>query len=167
MPAIVIIGVGTAGCKIFSMLDDSIEYDKILIDHHDIQIEHLMKYKEFIFVAPFGGLTGTILATGIIEKLHKKIFAKKVLITSMPLSFESEDKQILAKENIEKVKKYCQVFIVSDMNLTKPKGKRTIKKLFSSMDERFICQIETKLKTFVLQAVKSCKSFDKDNLGKY
>lgn len=167
MSATVIIGVVTAGCKIVSMLDDSIEYDKILIDHHDIQTEELMKYKEFIFVAPLGGLTGTILTTNILEKLHRTIFAKKVLITSIPLSFESEDKQILAKENIEKMKKYCQVFVVSDMNLTKQKGKRTIKKLFSSMDERFICQIETKLKTFVLQAVKSCKSFAKDNLGKY
>ena len=149
-----IIGVGTAGCKIVSMLDDTIEYDKILIDHHDIQIEHLMKYKEFIFVSPFGGLTGTILTTDIIEKLHKKIFARKVLITSIPLSFESEHKQILAKENIGKMKRYCQVFVVSDMNLTKQKGKQTIKTMFSSMDERFICQIETKLKTFALQAEK-------------
>ena len=149
-----IIGVGTAGCKIVSMLEDTIEYDKILIDHHDIQIEYLMKYKEFIFVSPFGGLTGTILATDIIEKLHKKIFAKKVLITSMPLEFESEHKQILAKENIEKMKKYCQVFVISDMNLNNERHKTKIKDLYSMMDIRIVGQIETKLKTFALQAAK-------------
>ena len=149
-----IIGVGTAGCKIVSMLDDTIEYDKILIDHHDIKIESLMKYKEFIFVAPFGGLTGTILATDIIEKLHEKIFAKKVLITSMPLEFESEHKQILAKENIEKIKKYSQVFVISDMNLTNKNRKTKIKDMFSIMDTRFLNQIDTKLKIFSMSIQK-------------
>lgn len=149
-----IIGVGTAGCKIVSMLDDTIEYDKILIDKENIQIKQLKKYKEFIFVAPFGGVTGTVVTTDVLEKLHKSVFAKKVLITSMPLSFESEYKHILAKENITKAQKYCQVFVVSDMNLTKQKGKRTKKNIFSTMDQRFICQIETKLKIFALQAEK-------------
>lgn len=145
-----IIGVGTAGCKIVSMLDDAAEYDAFLINEHNIQTECLKNYKEFIIVAPFGGLTGTILAIDLIKKLHKNIFAKKVLITSLPLTFERESKQILAKEYIQKAKKYCQVFVVSDMNLTN-KRNAPIKDLFSTMDTRFINQIETKLKTFAIQ----------------
>lgn len=155
MPITAIIGVGTAGCKIVSMLDEAIEYDKILIDNQNIPMEQLMKYREFIFVAPFGGLTGTILATDIIKKIHKSIFAKKVLITSMPLAFENERKQILAKENIEKIKKYCLVFVVSDMNLNTTNNKTKIKDLYLTMDTRFICQIKTKLKIFAISNQKA------------